>query len=336
MLMTSPLPRLPGVALTTSLLVGSIVLGAMVGHFLPDTGLWLGERVDPTLLALVSLLFFGVRAGALVQVLSNLPFIAIALFANFVVVPWIGYGVASVFLSAHPLFMVGLVIYFMSPCTDWFLGFTRLSGGNVALGTALIPVNMLVQLLLYPLYLQWFTNNAVQVDAALIGTTLLQWFLLPLVMALIAHQGLRWLIGQVRLKRVLQRADHVTPWLIALLVFEIFAANIATILEHRSVFVWMLLAVFIFFVLTFLLGEGISRVFGLRYPEHALLTMTIAARNAPLMLAVTMVALPNQPLIYAALVIGMLVEFPHLTALRRVLLTRQSARQNSQNSITDL
>lgn len=336
MLTTSPTPRLPGVALTTSLLVGSVVLGAMVGHFLPDTGQWLGDRVDPTLLALVSLLFFGVHAGALVQALSNLPFIAIALFANFVVVPWIGYGVASVFLSAHPLFMVGLVIYFMSPCTDWFLGFPRLSGGNVALGAALIPVNMLVQLLLYPLYLQWFTNNAVQVDAAVIGTTLLQWFLLPLVMALIAHNGLRWLIGQVQFKRVLQGADHVTPWLIALLVFEIFAANIATILEHRSVFVWMLLAVFIFFVLTFLLGEGISRVFGLRYPEHALLTMTIAARNALLMLAVTMVALPNQPLIYAALVIGMLVEFPHLTALRRVLLTRQSVRQKSQNSITDL
>ena len=48
--------------------------------------------------------------------------------------------------------------------------------------------------------------------------------------------------------------------------------------------------------------------------------MTIAARNAPLMLAFTMAALPGQPLIYAALVIGMLVEFPHLTALRSLLL----------------
>lgn len=38
------------------------------------------------------------------------------------------------------------------------------------------------------------------------------------------------------------------------------------------------------------------------------------------MLAVTMAVLPDQPLVYAALVIGMLVEFPHLTALRRLLL----------------
>jgi ACR3 family arsenite efflux pump ArsB len=46
-----------------------------------------------------------------------------------------------------------------------------------------------------------------------------------------------------------------------------------------------------------------------------LLTMTTSARNAPLMLAVTAVALPGQPVLHAAIVLGMLVEFPHLTAL---------------------
>ncbi len=45
-----------------------------------------------------------------------------------------------------------------------------------------------------------------------------------------------------------------------------------------------------------------------------------AARNAPLMLGVTVSAFPGRPLIYAALVIGMLVEFPHLTVLRHLLL----------------
>lgn len=313
--------RLPGVAVTSALLLAAIVLGALIGHFSAPSGQWLGERVDPTLLVLVTLLFFGVRFGALVQAAGQWRFLAIALVANFVLIPWLGYAVASVFLSAHPLFMVGLVIYFMSPCTDWFLGFTRLAGGNVALGTALLPINMVVQLLLYPLYLQWFTYNAVEVEAGVMSATLLQWFLLPLIAALLAHQVLRRVLGAARFKRVLQVADQATPWVLALLVLEIFAANIAVIVEHRVVFAWVLLSVFVFFALTYLLGEGISRLFRLRYPEHALLTMTTAARNAPLMLAVTMAALPQQPLIYAALVIGMLVEFPHLTALRRLLLS---------------
>lgn len=320
MLSSLPAQRLPGVAVTSLLLIAGITLGALLGHFLPVSGQWLEERVDPTLLVLVGLLFFGVRFSALVQALGDLRFLGIALATNFLLVPWIGYGVASIFLADHPLIMIGLVIYFMSPCTDWFLGFTRLSGGNVALGTALIPLNMVVQLLLYPLYLQWFTHNTVQVEADVIGSTLLQWFLQPLVAAVLAHQGLRRLLGAVRFERLLHGVDQGTPWVIALLVLEIFAGNIPVILEHRAVFAWVLLAVFVFFALTFLLGEGISRLCHLRYPEHALLTMTIAARNAPLMLAVTMAALPGQPLIYAAMVIGMLVEFPHLTALRRLLL----------------
>lgn len=320
MLNPSPAERLPGAAVISFVLVASIVGGALLGHFLPASGQWLGERVDYTLLLLVGLLFFGVRFGALVQAASNLRFLAIALLANFVLVPLIGYGVASLLLAAHPLFMVGLVIYFLSPCTDWFLGFVRLSDGNVALGTTLIPINMLVQLLLYPLYLQGFTHHVVEVEAGLIGSTLLQWFLLPLVVAVVAQQALRLRLAPARFERVLHRADQTTAWLIGLLVLQIFAGNIAVILAHRGVFVWVLLAVFVFFVLTFLLGEGIGRLYRLRYPEHALLTMTIAARNAPLMLAVTMAALPGQPLIYAALVIGMLVEFPHLTALRGLLL----------------
>lgn len=302
------------------LLICAIALGATIGHFSPASGARLGDRIDPTLLVLIGLLFFGVRFDAIVRALGHLRFIALALLANFVCIPFIGWGIASVILPHYPLFMVGLVIYFMSPCTDWFLGFTRLAKGNVALGMALIPVNMVVQLLLYPLYLHLFTRNVVLVEPGLIGSTLLQWFLLPLVVAVVAHYLLRLLLGAVRFERVLAGTDATTPWLIALLVAEIFAANIETILSHLGVFGWLLLAVFLFFVATFVLGEALSRLARLHPPEHALLTMTIAARNAPLVLAVTMAALPDQPLVHAAIVIGMLLEFPHLTLLRHLLL----------------
>jgi len=318
---------LSGMNITSLLLITGIVAGALLGHLLPVTGEWLGDRVDYTLLVLVGLLFFCVRFSALFQIVNNLRFLTLALFANFVVVPLIGYGIASLFLSDHPLFIIGLVIYFMSPCTDWFLSFTRLSGGNVSLGTTLIPINMTVQLLLYPLYLQWFTHNTVQIEAGTIGHTLLQWFLLPLLLAVAARYTLRLLLKPDWFKYVLEKADRAAPWVTAMVALQIFAGNVSIILEHLMMFAWVLLAVFSFFMLTFLLGEGLSYFSRLHYPEHALLSMTIAARNAPLMLAVTMAALPDQPLVYAALVIGMLVEFPHLTLLRHVLLSTRWRHQ---------
>ncbi|NYS80319.1 MULTISPECIES: arsenic resistance protein [Halomonadaceae] len=330
MLTLSSRPRLPGVTLTSSLLLAAIVGGALLGHFAPARGQWLGDNVDATLLTMIGLLFFSVRFEMLAQQASNLRFLAIALVANFVFVPLIGYGVAALFMAAHPLLMVGLVIYFMAPCTDWFLGFTRLAGGNIALGMALVPLNMLIQLLLYPLYLQWFTQQTGSIEVQLIGTTLLYWFVLPAIAALTLHHILRRVLGAQRFAQCLTWADRATPWVIALLVMQIFAGNIAVMLAHHRVFALLLLSVFVFFVLTFLLSEIICRFCRLDYPEHALLTMTIAARNAPLMLAVTMTALPGQPLIYAALVIGMLVEFPHLTLLRRVLLALSARRYPSQ------
>lgn len=323
MLNNLSIDRLPLVTISSFILITSIILGAMLGHFVPVTGEWLGNRVDYTLLTLVALLFFGARFDALFIIAKRLDFLAIALLANFVVVPFIGYGIASLFLSAHPLFAVGLVIYFMAPCTDWFLSFTRLSGGNVALGTVLIPINMTVQLLLFPFYLDWFTQNSVQVEAGLISSTLLQWFLLPFLVAIALHQCLQRLLKPILFGRILDKADKTTLWVTAALIMQIFAGNISMIIAHHNVLFLVLIAVFAFFLLTFLLSEALSYFFSLRYPERALLTMTTAARNAPLMLAVTVAVLPDQPLIYAALVIGMLVEMPHLTILRQLLLRKR-------------
>ena len=234
--------------------------------------------------------------------------------------------------------MVGLIIYFMSPCTDWFLSFARLSGGNVALGTTLIPINMTLQLLLYPIFIQWFTQNTVEIKAHTIVSTLQQWFMLPFLFAVITHQALRFFLHTDHFKRFLDFIDNATPWLTSLLVFQIFAGNISTILQHHGVFALILVAIISFFIITFLLGEFLSRLFKLNYPEHALLTMTIAARNAPLMLAITMAVLPNQPLVYAALIIGMLVEFPHLTLLRRLLLRtlRSDTNYNFHAPVSEL
>ena len=277
------------------------------------------------ILVLVSLLFFEVRFEAIARAAGHWRFLALAWVANFVLIPVIGYGIASLFLSGQPLLFTGLFIYFIAPCTDWFLGFTRMARGNVGLGSVLLPLNLISQLLLYPVYLGLFTAHAVHgagTDMGSLFASLWQWFLLPFAGAVVAHQGLRLVLPAAMFERLLRLVGALVPVVIAALIVCIFAGNIGTILENPKAFGFILAAVFIFFVCTWFLGELLARRARLAYPEHALLTMTTAARNAPLMLGVTAAALPDQPLLYAALIIGMLVEFPHLTALRHLLLRR--------------
>lgn len=310
----------------TALLAGAIALGAVVGLLSPEMGERLSAGTDPALLLLVALLFFEVRLRAVVAGFANLRFMGIAWAANFLIVPVIGFLIASLFLSGQPLLFTGLLIYFMSPCTDWFLGFTRMARGDTALGAALIPVNMVTQLLLYPVWLWLFTRHTGVADFAAIPEVLMQWFLIPFAAAQALRFVLERLLPEALFARLSGWVGFAIPLVTAVLIFQIFAANIGTIAGHLGAFAVILIAIFLFFVATFLMGEGLARLFRLPYPQQALLAMTTAARNAPLMLAVTAVAIPDQPLILAAIVIGMLVEFPHLTALKQVLLRQARSK----------
>jgi ACR3 family arsenite efflux pump ArsB len=324
------LARLAAGVGATVLFIAAILAGSALGHLSPASGELLSGFIDTTVLLLVGLLLFEVRFVALHPGRSTTRFLLIAWISNFLLVPTIGFAIASIFLSGQPLLFVGVVIYFMAPCTDWFLGFTRLAKGDTALGALLLPINMITQLLLYPVYLHLFANGVAPVSATTMGVTLLQWFVVPSIVAIAAHQALKRVLPAASFARLMRWVGYTIPFVIGLLIVEIFAANVGVIIEHASVFSVMLGAIFLFFVATFFLGELISRLTRLPYAQHALLTMTTAARNAPMMLGITAIAMPDQPLIYAAIVIGMLVEFPHLTALRQILLRSRHQDPNNQ------
>ncbi|MEM6497280.1 MAG: bile acid:sodium symporter [Pseudomonadota bacterium] len=309
---------------TALVLVLAIAGGAITGLTLPQAEGLLSGQIDFTILLLVFLLLFEVRIQSILSSLNRVSFIAVALIANFVVIPALGFAIASIFLSSHPLFFVGLVIYFMAPCTDWFLGFTRLARGNIALGAALLPINMVVQLLLYPVYLHVFGISAAGDGAGDIFRTLWQWFLVPLLAAIALRLLAESVLRKAQFEFVQSIASLVVPIFLAVLVWQITAANIGTLIAHAQVVLLMLVAIFLFFFLTYVLSEVISGIMNLSYEDRVLITMTTAARNAPLMLALTIVAVPDQPIVYSAIIIGMLLELPHLVALKILLLRRRT------------
>ncbi len=303
-------------------LVAALVLGASVGLALPEASGVLSSQIDFTILLLVFLLLFEVRVQSILSSLNRIPFIVAALLANFVIIPAVGFAIASIFLNGHPLFLMGLVIYFMAPCTDWFLAFTRLAKGNTSLGAALLPINMIVQLLLYPLYLHVFGIDAVGTEAGGVFETLWRWFLAPLTMAVVLRFMLERAFRKDQLETLYSIVSILIPVALSLLIWQITAANISTLTSHAAVFPLILCAIFSFYVFTYLLSAGISKTMGLAYEDRALLTITTTARNAPLMLALTVAVIPDQPFIYAAIIIGMMIELPHLVVLKGVL-TRQ-------------
>ncbi|MEM9283933.1 MAG: hypothetical protein AAGA96_19095 [Verrucomicrobiota bacterium] len=317
---------------TVILLPVAILLGLGLGHFFPAAAEPMGGLVDPLVLMLLALLFFEVRFEPLGRATRHLRFLSLAWAANFILIPLIGWGIASIFFGKHPALFAGLLLYFLFPCTDWFLGFTRVAKGDVALGSILLPVNLISQLLLFPVFLGLFLGSQTGTDFAAMWGTLTQWFLIPFVGAVVLRLVLSRLLPPSRFEVLPRFAGSLVAWVLAALVCCLFSVHTPTLVEHPQAFGLILVAVFLFFVLTALLGEFLARRFRLEHPQHALLAMTTAARNAPLILGLTTIAMPDQPLVYAALIIGMLVEFPHLTALSQLLLRQERKPTSSSGS----
>ena len=305
--------------MTTMLVVTAIAAGMFIGTVSDRASVHLEGWINTTVLALIILLVIDIRIVEIPRVPGVKKWLAIVLATNFLAIPLIGFTIASLGFPDNAAVATGLAIYFMAPCTDWFLGFTRLARGNVALGAALLPINLAIQLVLAPIYLALFADWRGDLDLAL-GQTLFDWFLTPFVIALLLRLVLPKIVPGGRGANVPSRIASLSPLVLALLVIEIFAANVTVMTDHRALFARVLGLVFVFFVITYVLGEYIARRARFAYPEHALFTMTTAARNAPLMLGLTAGIAPDEPLLSAAIVAGMLIEFPHLTLLKHLLL----------------
>lgn len=295
-----------------AILTGGCIFLAMIlgllSNSLFNTGEYLGGIVDYLVLALVFMVLLDAPLAKMVTAIKQPKVLVIVWLTNFICIPVLGYFISKLFLPNQPLIAIGLAVYFMFPCTDWFLGFTRMANGNTALGSVLLPINMLTQLLLYPVYLSLIAQETVaDVTVQDIVSTLVNWSLIPAVAALLIK-----LLAHKLSIDIQKYSSAVTNVLIYALVFAIFSANIEQITSNYSVFFKILLTVSVFFIFVTVITEIVAKLFTLSYEDHVLYSITTTARNAPLMLGLTMSALPDQPLIYAAIVIGMLIEFPYL------------------------
>lgn len=310
---------------TALLFLAAIGVGSALGISLPETTEQFSRGIDATLLTLIFLLFFELRLSSVFRAFSNLRFLTLAWVANFLFVPAIALALASIFLGGQPLLFTGVMIYLLAPCTDWFLGFTRMAKGDTELGAALIPINLITQLFAFPLWLWLFTPHSGLVDLDMIPGALAQWFLVPLLAAQVLRFAAKRLLPDAMFGGLMNISGIALPAVIALLIMQLFASNVGIIADQIQVFTFVALTIVTFFAAILFACEALARIGRLSYGQRALLSMTMTARNAPMMLALTAVAVPDQPVILAVIIFGMLIEFPHLTAVKHLLLRSRAA-----------
>lgn len=293
-------------ALIMAAALAGLVIGAALGP--GDRASWL---VEAFLMLMLYVLFLSVDLGKVGGSLRNVRFTASALCLNFLLAPFVAYLLGIAFFPDSTDVRIGLLMMLATPCTDWYLVFTGLTGGNVELGMSVLPLNLVLQILLLPVYLLAFMGGEAAFDAAGMLADTAAVLAVPFAAAVATRIVLR---RMGRRDPMGQRGDDLQLLFLCLAVAAMFAVEGDDLLEDPVLPLMMLVPLLGFFVLMLAVSQAAGRALGFGYADRVALTFTSMARNSPLALAIAVAAFPDRPLIALALVVGALIELPVLTA----------------------
>jgi arsenite transporter len=277
-----------------------------------------GSFILPFLLIMLYGLFLTIPLRGIKRAFTKVNFLSTSVILNFLWTPLLAWGLGAVFLADHPAIWLGFILLLVTPCTDWYLIFTSTAKGNMPLSTSILPVNLLLQVTLLPVYLFIFSGTMETFEL----TTLIE-VVLFLFLPFAAANLTRFLLREK--EKILK--NTLIPFFGSSQIFflcaaiaAMFASQGSHLLNNLEVILLMIVPLLLFFAINFLLAQTAGRIFKFSYEDTASLNMTITARNSPLALAVVLAAFPEQPLIALALIIGPLIELPVLAAVAQILL----------------
>ena len=106
----------------------------------------------------------GVNLNGIMHAFKRWKPILIAIGINFLIVPLIAWSLGFLFLRNDPEVWVGLILYLVTPCIGWYLMFTELAKGDVELGVSLLFWNVILQIVLLPIYMALLAGAVVQIE----------------------------------------------------------------------------------------------------------------------------------------------------------------------------
>ncbi|SDK23751.1 arsenic resistance protein [Natronorubrum texcoconense] len=273
----------------------------------------------PFLMVMLFAAFAGIPLSRLRDAFGNRRVVGSGLLVNFIWSPLLAVGLGAVFLRDHPALWVGLIMLMVTPCTDWYLIFTDIADGDVPLATSILPYNLVLQLVLLPVYLYAFAGTLVELPLGVLVESVVLVLVVPLVFGGIARWGLTRTKGREWFaRRFLPTLSPIQIVFLSLAIGAMFASQGEVILENPELLALLAVPVIAFYAINLGVGFGVGRLLSFSYEELVCFNNTILSRNSPTALAIAVVAFPNEPLIPLALVIGPLLELPLLGIIAQI------------------
>lgn len=295
-----------------------LIFAIIIGLVLSDIKILsnnIGNLINLFLCIMLYGIFLEVPLKNLKKSFKNIKFSSTSIIINFIWTPIFGYFLGNLFLNGNMDIFIGFFMLILTPCTDWYLIFTKIAKGDLNLSLSILPINLILQIVLLPIYLIIFFSSNDTVNYSNLVYSLIIVIVIPFLSAQITK-----LILNNKLKEITNFFSKYQIVFLALAVFAIFNSQGNQLFGHVNSVLTIFIPLIIFFITTTLIDLLLSEQIHLTYEEYASLTMTTLARNSPLALAIAINSFPNHELIIIALVIGPLIELPILYLVSRFAL----------------
>ncbi|WP_088102348.1 arsenic resistance protein [Halalkalibacter urbisdiaboli] len=302
--------------LYTFIIFLAVIIGVSIGEI--ELIQASAERfIVPLLVAMLFITFLQIPIEEIKKAFKNIKFTCTAAIINFVWTPILAWLLAMLFLGDSPALYIGFIMLMVTPCTDWYLIFTGIAKGNVALSTAILPLNLLLQIILLPIYLLIFGRATGVIELTFLAESIFLVLFIPLVLAFLTKLFLR--NKQQLTNKFISNLSVLPIIFLSLAIVAMFASQGQLLLDNLDLLWQITIPFLLFFIVNFFVGQGVGQLMRFPKSDRASLSLTILARNSPTALAIAMTAFPDQPLIALTLVIGPLLELPILAIITQLL-----------------
>jgi ACR3 family arsenite efflux pump ArsB len=205
---------------------------------------------------------------------------------NFLVVPFVAYGLGLIFFRDQPYMALGLLLASLLPTSGMTISWTGFAKGNLAAAVNMTVIGLTLGSLATPFYVQALMGARVEVDLALVVKQIVIIVFLPMALGYLTRQVFLQKYGPQEFKKTWAvRFPSLSTVGVLGIVFVAIALKAKGVSENPAILGGILAPLVILYGLNFGLSTVIGRMFFKRGDAIALVYGTVM-RNLSIALAI--------------------------------------------------